>query len=284
MRTATMMKMIQRMLCLALVWAPLVASADWTEGDPYKMHYPQLPNPNGWDVKVDGPNVVADDFQCTQNGPITSIHFWGSWKGDTVGLLSNIHLSLHADIPANPGDPDSYSMPGDELWTYNTYLYDPGLVTIRLYGTGDQGWYDPITPAGVGQYLENDHQDIWQYNVMIDPSRWFEQQSGTIYWLDIHVANETENTEFGWKTSSNHWNDDAVTEDFYETLPVDWIELRDPITAESLDMAFVIVPEPHAALLALLGGVACWLAGRRKSRSSHFPIQNPENMRSSSSA
>ena len=27
-----------------------VARADWIEGDPYKMRWPQLPDPSGWDV------------------------------------------------------------------------------------------------------------------------------------------------------------------------------------------------------------------------------------------
>ena len=50
-----------------------------------KMHFPQLPDPNGWDVKADGGLCLADDWQCDGTGPVRDIHFWGSWKGDVVG-------------------------------------------------------------------------------------------------------------------------------------------------------------------------------------------------------
>jgi hypothetical protein len=31
-----------------------VASADWFPGDNHKMHFPQLPDAQGWDVSFDG--------------------------------------------------------------------------------------------------------------------------------------------------------------------------------------------------------------------------------------
>jgi MYXO-CTERM domain-containing protein len=219
-------------------------------------------------VKVDGPNVVADDFLCTASGPITAVHFWGSWRGDQIGLISNVELSLHTDIPADPNDPlYPYSRPGGELWLYNSWLYDPGLVTIVEAGSGTQGWYDPITPSPGGTVIFSDHQKYYQVNVQIDPSKWYSQQAGTIYWLDIHVTNEVLGTEFGWKTSLDHWNDDAVVEDYWDTLPpeIGWIELHDPDTAVSLDMAYVVVPEPHAGLFLLLGAAGLLARRRRNS-------------------
>ena len=74
--------MITRVTSLAMALALLVALpawADWDEGDDYKMHYPQMPDPTGWDIcLVD--QWVADDFTCTESGPITDIHFWISWR------------------------------------------------------------------------------------------------------------------------------------------------------------------------------------------------------------
>jgi len=46
--------------------------------------------------------------------------------------------------------------------------------------------------------------------------------------------------------------DDAV---WYGLDTERWIELRDPITGESLDMAFVITPEPATLALLALGGL-----------------------------
>jgi hypothetical protein len=71
--------------------------ADWNPNDPYKMHFPQLPDPNGWDVAfawqdpgVPGigqpaqrvPNFLADDWRCSETGPVSDVHFWLSMQGD----------------------------------------------------------------------------------------------------------------------------------------------------------------------------------------------------------
>jgi len=55
--------------------------------------------------------------------------------------------------------------------------------------------------------------------------------------------------------------DDAV---WFDPVSEQWIEIRDPLTGESLDMAFVIVPEPAPALFGLLGAVL--LMFRRRDR------------------
>jgi hypothetical protein len=73
-------------VCIAAFVVP--ALADWQPGDPYKMHFPQLPDENGWDVKADAGLCLADDWLCTHNGPVDEIHFWGSWKGDNVGTIA----------------------------------------------------------------------------------------------------------------------------------------------------------------------------------------------------
>ena len=77
--------------------------------------------------------------------------------------------------------------------------------------------------------------------------------------MTVDVGNAA---EWGWKTSQNHWNDDAVWPSV-SALQVTWHELRDPITQESLDLAFVITAEPATLGLLLLGGLA--LLRRRRS-------------------
>lgn len=254
-------------VALAAIFTCLTAWADWVPGDAYKMHYPQLPDPNGWDIKVDENNYVADDFQCTSTGPITDIHFWGSWKGDLVGLLENIQFVIWADVPDPDGPGPEYSHPDEslELWRYQTVEYDSSLIQVNGPLNGDQGWYDPLEPL----VIRPDHSQFFQYNVKIDPSNQFFQQQGTVYWLEIHVISDPDpNIQFGWKTSLDHWNDDAAYYD--ELLPQGsrWLELRDPFnpqTGESLDMAFVIVPEP-AEVAILLGLVAALCVAVRRKR------------------
>lgn len=235
---------------LAAAWVTTSAGADWNEGDPFKMHFPQLPDPTGWDVNATFPKVLADDWLCTASGPVDDIHFWGSWREDLVGPISNIHLSIHANIPDGG---QGFSIPGEELWSWDT---GPTGFTDRLYGEGPQGWYDPNT----GQWQRDDHFMFFQYNVMDIPDP-FIQEEGTIYWLDVSVMVDDPVFQWGWKTSQDHFMDDAVWGDFPDPQ---WRELFDPKSGESLDMAFVIVPGPGAASLFIAAGLL--MRGRRRRR------------------
>ena len=96
-------------LGLGLIGFAPVAKADWNPGDPYKMHYAQLPDSNGWDVLFTQPKILADDWRCTETGPVSDVHFWFSAERDYPFAISNVHLSIHADIPASP---TNHSMPG----------------------------------------------------------------------------------------------------------------------------------------------------------------------------
>lgn len=237
----------------ALTLLTVAAQADWDVGDPHKMHYPQLPDPAGWDVKVDGPNVVADDFLCTEKGPITGIHFWGSWIDDIVGKIDLIHLSIHTDDRTG-----TFSKPGDLLWETNIDNSDPsaGSFTLRPWGLPDpslpQGFYDPYPQEPLT--APQNHGQTWQVNLSIPEEAAFEQQEGEIYWLDIHVVSDwvigQPAPQFGWKTSLDHFEDDAVFED----MAGEWQELFDPVSGVSMDMAFVVVPEPASIIMILMSG------------------------------
>jgi hypothetical protein len=223
------------------------AMADWLPGDSYKMHYPQLPDPNGWDVKANYSKVLADDWMCTESGPVTDVHFWGSWYNDVIGPIRWYQISIHADIPDPDGPGPGYSKPGALLWER---IFYPTEVSVRHWGTSPQGWYDP----NLGMYLPNNHQETYQYNIVniADP---FVQQRDTVYWLDISV--ESNYGEWGWKTSLNHWNDDGVWSDYVPLQDPVWQELRDP-AGQSLDLAFVITPEPAGLVLLAAGSMMLW--------------------------
>jgi hypothetical protein len=190
---------------------------DWNYGDPHKMHYPQLPDEAGWDVNATYPIVLADDWMCTETGMVKDFHFWGSWKHGIEGTIQFFILSIHSDIPADPPQ-IPYSRPGPILWEFETDQF--GATPIDPPSM--EGWYDPET----GEVIPNDHQAYFQYNICLDSIFWFPQDSGTIYWLNITaVVLEAPMYQWGWKSTQNHWNDDAVWSNFGE---YDWIEMYEP--------------------------------------------------------
>ena len=126
--------------------------ADWVPGDGHKMHYPQLPDPDGWDVALyEGPLYLADDWQCSETGYVCWIHFWISYWEDTIEEIAYIHLSIHDNIPVGP---NGYSIPGNLLWSYD---FQPGEFTIAGPEIGDQGWFDPWS----GDYWEHNHVNYY---------------------------------------------------------------------------------------------------------------------------
>ncbi|MDD5134164.1 MAG: GEVED domain-containing protein, partial [Phycisphaerae bacterium] len=226
---------LRKFVCLFVVvlCTSHLAFADWNEGEAYKMHFPQLPDPMGWDVRANEPEL-ADDFMCTESGLISDIHIWYSVFGDEYSaLLQGGVVRIYADVPAGTGG-INYSRPGAKLWEW---VFGQNDLVIRRYATGEQGWYDPRE----GVVLPNNHYQIWQLNLTNIPEP-FTQTEGQIYWLAVQF-----NATFamGWKTSLNHWNDIAV---WRNALGAQWQPLEDPLTGAPLDFAFIITGGPVVSL------------------------------------
>jgi len=245
--------------------------------------------------------VLADDFKCTSTDPITDIHIWGSWKDDAFprgdpAAADGVFFTLKIwdDIP-DPDGPtgDGYSMPGTMLWeqrfVYPTSTLPDPKFTSREWppsGTpapGDSDWYDPTT----GTWLPDEHNNLFQYNFFPDPNNTFVQE-GTpndpkIYWLSVEANVMSAGEEFGWRTThkDNNWQDDATYSiweapsgpgAWTETTPwTDMVYPGDPTGAQhefydpetSVNMAFVITPEPTTMLLLSMGSLALIRRRRR---------------------
>jgi hypothetical protein len=262
------------LLCLLLVagmaalMLPAVpAWADWMPGDPYKMHYPQLPDPNGWDVSfLNGP--LGDDWQCRQSGTVDDFHLWVSFRGELApGPLGGVKgwVAIASNVP--PGaDTTEWSHPGETLWSMPFDTAEPS-ATMRYYESGEQRWLEPwlIQPT-----YEPDHFRTYQINIDVPRDtgiRPFVQEEGQIYWLITYMtAYDPENpdvSQVGWKTSiSPHFMDDAVYQALFPPPP--WLPVAEPFTGASLDLAFVItsIPEPGTLVLLCMGVVGLAFCGR----------------------
>ena len=211
--------------------------------------------------------VLADDFPCTTTGPITGIHVWGSWLNDLHNPNTTFHLSIHADVPGSSAT-GVYSHPGNVLWQQD---FNPGAYTAKVWGQAQEFFYEPNTDRIIG----GDTQVVL-YNFPIPLATAFVQQGSAanpmVYWLNVQAIVPGDEV-FGWKTSVNHWNDDAVFADTSLPLPtgqligpapspVFWQDMHYPVgtpyAGSSIDLAFAIttVPEPATLSLLVLGGLA----------------------------
>jgi len=203
----------------------------------YKWEQPPDLSQTGLDVNAHFPYILADDFLCSESGPITTIRIWGSWRNDYLpGGPDRVtfRLSFHSDIPAGIYAP--WSMPGDTLWLRE---FQPGSFAVHPYAAGlQEGFMNPPD-----QWWWPGDTICWLYEFTIPASEAFYQVAGTIYWLDVQAYPET-TAEFGWKTSPFHWNDDAVWALGQDPMPVPgpWQELRyppdHPLYPASIDLAF----------------------------------------------
>jgi hypothetical protein len=204
-------------------------------------------NPTGIDVFDSDPFILADDFLCTKHSLITDIIVWGSWKNDILPSdgAGNVEftLSLHADVPDPDGTGPLYSHPGDVLWFRN---FVPGQFTVQNYQGGiNEGWMVPPQ-----QYLFPGDHTCWMYRFQVPAAEAFCQkgspQSPIVYWLDVQARPLAGPTiaQFGWKTSTQHWNDDAVWGNGVEPYPGPWNELTYPpehqLAGQSIDLAFAL--------------------------------------------
>jgi len=204
---------------LVLLVSSTLTLADWSQGDDYKMHSPQLPNKNGLDICLVH-QALADDFQCSESGLIKDIHFWVSWRGDNEDFRN---VTWNIALCAN-----SLGKPGTVLWQLNP---SRAKIIYRLYGSGDQGWYCPST----GLNIPDDHTNIYQVNItgISDP---FYQTKDQLYWLAIQADMGTSKAEVGWKTSTSSYFGKAV----YQTMTGGWA----PIGTKDDNLAFVITGGP----------------------------------------
>ena len=226
------------------LWHDILVMPRWE----YKWQQPPDPaEPNdlylGWNEPSDywnGP-IVADDWVCTTTDPVTDVHWWGSfigWNESSVPQLPNhFHIGIWSDIPAIPGDPNSFSHPGSMIQEFLAYPTSPGF-TVTFVGRD----FDPRT---------NQFESCFRFDYDFPAGEQFEQPGGqNIYWVSI-AACEGGGTAlpypFGWKTrprspTSLAPDDAVVMTNPVQPVPgmgyIDGYPLWFPTPQDSWDMAF----------------------------------------------
>ena len=153
-------------------------------------------------------------------------------------------LTIYSDVPdPNPENPDDWSHPGTALWskTFDPYTYNAGLVVDERL----EWWFDPVTNF----WNFPGDTKVFQYDFYVDEADAFVQEAGTIYWLGVQYTFDGTFT-LGWKSTLDHWNDDAVWWNDDQGL---WQELRyggtdpvHPLAPDSMDLAFAITTPSQA--------------------------------------
>ena len=249
-----MKKLTLALWALVAAAAPLAAGQEWWRGGEcgsvcwltHKMHWPQSPADieDGVNPRLDvslGRVVLADDFVCTETGPIQYIVIWGGFLNNVLpegGSDSlTFELSIYADVPATG---DNWSRPGRQMWTR---IFDPGQYTRRTEDNRwTEAWYDPADGVYLPERAE-ELQEREEYSFCIEEEP-FVQEQGTIYWLAVRDLSADPNEyTFGWTTTGleKRWNDRAV---YLQTEDEGWIELSYPeehrLVGQPLGLAFVI--------------------------------------------
>ncbi len=222
------------------VKAPLVF-CDWEDGDPHKMHWPQTPDLRSTGIDVDlSATSLADDFQCAEDGPITDLHFWGSFLDDVTPSLGvdslRFMVSIYSDRPAD--NLIAWSRPGELLWRKEIapYTYD----VRQMGGNLKHAWFDPVSKS----YETANHDRVYQYNICLDDAEdLFVQRRGQIYWVEIEeIPAQDARYVFGWSTAEQRlqFRDSAV----WRHPSFGWLPISYPDThsyqGKPLDLSLVV--------------------------------------------
>ena len=180
------------------------------------------------------PQIVADDWRCSDKRPITDIHWWGSYVdyGDDVPpnyAPDRFHIGIWTDVPVSADQP--WSHPGIMI---HEWIVPRSELNERYVGCDFHPEY-MLAP-----------DSCFKYDFLIPESEWFFQEGeDTIYWISIAAIYPGEPptaNPWGWKTRPRFFNDDAVRI-FMPTDPIPGsvFEQGQPIEDEagnSWDMAF----------------------------------------------
>lgn len=174
---------------------------------------------NGWDElsSLHLHQIVADDWRCEDDRPVTGFQWWGSFEGWTQSLLPSeqplaFHIGIWTDRPARSG---TFGHPDALVWeTYCTNW----TWNVAGYDSDRRGLSEDET--------------CFQFTCLLSQDQWFYQDrtdspdgdtASTVYWLSIAAIYDTDapapQHAWGWATRPHSFNNAAVRVE--EIRPVD---------------------------------------------------------------
>ena len=164
---------------------------------------------DGWDElsDYDQKPILADDWKCEDDRPVTGVHWWGSYLGwgesSPPSLPEAFHIGIWTNVPdPNVNNPATYSQPDELVWenSCDNYVWD--------VAGGHQD-------ARTGE--PNKLETIFQFTQLLSQDEWFYQQptgdpnDPQIYWLSIAPVWDGEpEYQWGWHNRPHYFEDDAV--------------------------------------------------------------------------
>ena len=171
-----------------------------------------------WNERSDYNNgpIMADDWQCRDDRPVTDIHWWGSFIGWSQPypppvLPRAFHIGIWTEDPCYL--PGSFSHPAHLVWENYCSSW---VWNFAGYDHDPRANPDPCNPLC---QKETD----FQFNQLLSQCEWFHQEpndpnnpNGRVYWLSISAIYELSDYAdpnfypWGWKTRPHFFQDDAV--------------------------------------------------------------------------
>jgi hypothetical protein len=151
--------------------------------------------------------IVADDWQCADERPVTGFQWWGSFDNWTKSMLPPVQpLAFHIGVWTNAAGKADANHPDTLLWeTYCTQW------TWNVAGQED-------APQGLSR-----GETCFQFTCLLSQDQWFYQSPTvgadgksvpTVYWLSIAAVYDTDvptpANPFGWTTRPYAFNNGAV--------------------------------------------------------------------------
>ncbi len=146
--------------------------------------------------------IVADDWQCQDDRPVTGFQFWGTFSGWTQYRMpsqkpSAFQVSIWTNSPAT--SKNSFARPDTMVWQ--------ATCTNWVWSVAGQA-HDPRAIK--------DDEACFEFTCLLSQDQWFYQDPGsgtTTYWVSIAAVYDTTDTlanPWGWMTGPDASNNGAV--------------------------------------------------------------------------